>query len=127
VKSTFAFTLIDAARRGVILAKVRNYGQIRWHSQSKNKKQRLNQNQEDRVLHIHLCSFIRFKVRTACGRNATAFMLGFDWQFFLSNHRSLPLRINRIDPTSSPSPEPLHSHSCLSCFQEKLVGGDGRG
>jgi hypothetical protein len=30
--STFTFTLIDAARRGVILAKVKNYGQIRWRT-----------------------------------------------------------------------------------------------
>jgi hypothetical protein len=28
------FTLIDAARRGEILAKVKNYGLIRWHSRA---------------------------------------------------------------------------------------------
>ena len=47
---TLIFTFIDAVHGGVILGKVKNYGQIRWHSQSKKKKQTFNQDQEDRVL-----------------------------------------------------------------------------
>jgi hypothetical protein len=62
VTPTFTFTLIDVARRGEILAKVKDYGLIRWHSQSKDKKPRLNQDQAKQRPNTHLCSFIRFKV-----------------------------------------------------------------
>jgi hypothetical protein len=83
---TSTFTLIDAAHRGVILGKVQNYGRIRWHSQSKNKKQRLNQDQakqSSKYPSLQLHPLLRYGLRVP-GMN-TAFVLGFYWQFFFES------------------------------------------